>query len=203
MQRPRQHIIETKSKKHLNSIIPDHWVLRELAPDYGLDFLVEIFKKGSSTGNIFYIQLKGSDQNIENNIITYQLKKEHIEYYNSIPSPVLFVIFSTNTNQFWGLWSNQLKDILFEEGSEQKTYKLNLKKGHLIDNIFFDDLENSFNIDLPKKVNISINSETNKGTLFHRQLLKWIQHYYGEYVVINNNLFPETIKFEYKEISET
>ena len=80
MQRPRQHIIETESKKSLNSIIPDHWVLRELAPDYGLDFMVEIFKEENSTGNIFYLQLKGSDQTIEDNVISYQLKKEHIEH---------------------------------------------------------------------------------------------------------------------------
>ena len=45
MKRPRQHTTETESKKSLNSIIPDNWVLRELAPDYGLDYMVEIFKK--------------------------------------------------------------------------------------------------------------------------------------------------------------
>lgn len=202
MQRPRQHIIETESKKSLNSIIPDHWVLRELAPDYGLDFMVEIFKKENSTGNIFYLQLKGSDQPIEDNVISYQLKKEHIEYYNSIPSPVLFVLFSTTTNQFWGLWSNQLKDVLIEEGSEQKTYKLNLDKGHIIDKSFFVDLESTFSIDLPKKVNISINSEGENGTLYHQQVLKWIQFYYAEFVEVNNSLLPSIIKFEYKDISD-
>lgn len=202
MKRPRQHIIETESKKNLNSIIPNHWVLRELAPDYGLDFMVEIFKGERSTGNIFYLQLKGSDQIIENNVISYQLKKEHIEYYNSIPSPVLFVLFSTKTKQFWGLWSNQLKDVLIEEGSEQKTYKLNLHKGQLIDIEFFVDLENSFSYDLPKKINISIVSESEKGILFHQQLLKWIQYYYGEHIEINNSLLPSTIKFEYKDISD-
>ncbi|WP_163445106.1 DUF4365 domain-containing protein [Flavobacterium columnare] len=203
MQRPRQHIIETESKKSLNSIIPDHWVLRELAPDYGLDFMVEIFKKENSTGNIFYLQLKGSDQAIEDNVISYQLKKEHIEYYNSIPSPVLFVLFSTTTNQFWGLWSNQLKDVLIEESSEQKTYKLNLDKGHIIDKSFFVDLESTFSIDLPKKVNISINSEGENGTLYHQQVLKWIKFYYADFVEVNNSLLPSIIKFEYKDISDT
>ncbi len=202
MQRPRQHIIETESKKSLNSIIPDHWVLRELAPDYGLDFMVEIFKEENSTGNIFYLQLKGSDQTIEDNVISYQLKKEHIEYYNSIPSPVLFVLYSTKTNQFWGLWSNQLKDVLIEEGSEQKTFKLNLDKGHLIDKAFFIELEKTFSIDLPKKVNISINSEGDNGTLFHQQVLKWIQFYYADYVEVNNSLLPSTIKFEYNDIAD-
>lgn len=202
MQRPRQHIIETESKKNLNSIIPDHWVLRELAPDYGLDFMVEIFKEENSTGNIFYLQLKGSDQTIEDNVISYQLKKEHIEYYNSIPSPVLFVLYSTQKNQFWGLWSNQLKDVLIEEGSEQKTFKLNLDAGHIIEKGFFIDLESSFSIDLPKKVNISIDSEGDNGTLFHQQVLKWIQFYYSDYVEVNNSLLPSTIKFEYKDIAD-
>lgn len=203
MQRPRQHIIETESKKSLNSIIPSHWVLRELAYDYGLDFMVEIFKDENSTGNIFYIQLKGSDKTIEDNVISYQLKKEHIEYYNSILSPVLFVLFSTTTNQFWGLWSNQLKDVLIEKGSEQKTYKLNLDQEHIIDKRFFVNLENTFSIDLPKKVNISINSEGDNGTLFHQQVLKWMQFYYADYVEVNNNLLPSTIKFEYKDIADS
>ena len=202
MQRPRQHIIETESKKSLNAIIPDHWVLRELSPDYGLDFMVEIFKGDNSTGNIFYLQLKGSDQIIKDNVISYQLKKEHIEYYNSIPSPVLFVLFSTSTNQFWALWTNQLRAILIEEGYAQKTYKLNLDKGHLIENNFFVNLENSFSIDLPKKVNITLISDGEKGELFHQQLLKWIQYYYSDFVEINNSLLPSIIKFEYKEISE-
>ncbi len=199
MQRPRQHIIETESKKELNSIIPDHWVTRELSPDYGLDFMIEIFKEEGSTGNIFYLQLKGSDQVIENSTISYQLKKEHIEYYNSIPSPVLFVLYSTSTKQFWGLWSNKLKDVLIEEGSEQKTYKLNLDKGHLIDKAFFFELETKFSIELPKKINITCNATSEKSTLYHQQLLKWIQYYYGEFVEINNSLLPSSLNFEYNE----
>ena len=202
MQRPRQHIIETESKKHLTSIIPNHWVLRELAPDYGLDFMVEIFNGENSTGSIFYLQLKGSDQKIENNVTSYQLKREHIEYYNSIPSPVLFVIYSTRTNQFWGLWTNLLKDVLIEDDTEQKTFKLNLDKGHLIDKSFFIELESSFNIDLPKKVNVSVISTTDKGQLYHQQLVKWIQYYYGEHIELENSLLPSTIKFQYTEETE-
>lgn len=199
MQRPRQHIVETESKKELSSIIPDQWVTRELSPDYGLDFMIEIFKGESSTGGIFYLQLKGSDQVIENSTISYQLKKEHIEYYSSIPSPVLFVLYSTATKQFWGLWSNKLKDVLIEDGVEQKTYKLNLDKGHLIDKAFFIELETTFSLEIPKKINIICNSTTEKGSLYHQQLLKWIQFYFGEFVEINNSLLPSSLKFEYNE----
>ena len=202
MQRPIQHIIETESKKKLNSIIPDHWVLRELPLDYGLDFMVEIFKEGRSTGNIFYLQLKGSGQNIKNNIISYQLNKEHIEYYSSIPTPILFVLYSTKTKQFWGIWANQLKDIIIEEGSTQKTFTIKLGETHILNMDFFAELEKSFTFDLPKKINLSIISNSENGILFHQQLLKWIKYYFGEFVEVENSLLPTTILFKYNDVSE-
>lgn len=77
MKRPRQHIIETKSKKRFEALVPDTWVARELNADYGLDYLIEIFKDNNSTGHLFFVQLKGTDNDIVNDTIT-------LEYF-SIP----------------------------------------------------------------------------------------------------------------------
>lgn len=45
MKRPEQHITETKSHKRIfENIIPVDWVCRDIKPDYGIDFLVEIFR---------------------------------------------------------------------------------------------------------------------------------------------------------------
>ena len=45
MKRPEQHITETKSQRIFENIIPVDWVCRDIKPDYGIDFLVEIFEK--------------------------------------------------------------------------------------------------------------------------------------------------------------
>lgn len=198
MQRPRQHIIETESKRGFNAIVPSHWVLREMSSDYGLDFMVEIFKNGHSTGNIFYVQLKGTDQNLINDHISYQLGQDHIDYYRKIISPVLLVIYSTQAEKFWGIWANQLKEVLVNKKAGQKSYKVDFTPKHLLREGFFQELEKTFSVDLPKKINISLRSNDEVGRLFHGQLLKWIYFYYGNYIETENAHLPDNILFDYK-----
>ena len=62
MRRTRNHIIEDKSEDILKRLIPSEWVLRKLHPDYGIDYLVEIFEQTRATGGHFFIQLKGTDK---------------------------------------------------------------------------------------------------------------------------------------------
>jgi len=58
MKRPEQHITETKSKRIFERLAPPEWVTREINPDYGVDYLIEIFKDNASTGKNFFVQLK-------------------------------------------------------------------------------------------------------------------------------------------------
>lgn len=61
--RTREHILKDESRKHFNDLLPDNWVVRTPAPDYGIDGEVEIFSKdGSPTGLMFFVQLKATDQ---------------------------------------------------------------------------------------------------------------------------------------------
>jgi len=73
MKRPKQHIIETQSRKAFESLVPHHWVHRSLSPDYGLDYLIEIFKNSEATGQFFYVQLKGIEQKLSGNKIKISL----------------------------------------------------------------------------------------------------------------------------------
>ena len=62
-QRPRQHQLETESKRHFESVIPSSWIYRPLDQDYGIDGEVEIFNdSGDATGYKFLVQLKSTDQ---------------------------------------------------------------------------------------------------------------------------------------------
>ncbi|MBK9592391.1 MAG: DUF4365 domain-containing protein [Crocinitomicaceae bacterium] len=57
-------------------MVPDEWNVVELHPDYGKDYMVEIFENEISTGKIFYVQLKGSDQKIKDNAFHLQMQVE-------------------------------------------------------------------------------------------------------------------------------
>lgn len=57
------HIIGRKAEQILKSILPSHWVLRSMNPDYGIDFDLELFNsKGFALGEHVFIQLKGTEK---------------------------------------------------------------------------------------------------------------------------------------------
>jgi len=66
-QRPENHLIDQRGVQLLRAKLPEHWVMREYRPDYGLDFTVEVFRSAESAagtqtyetlGEHFFIQLK-------------------------------------------------------------------------------------------------------------------------------------------------
>lgn len=60
MKRPRSHEIDREGKSIFTSLLPPHWEPREETPDYGIDYVVEVFAKGRSTGLRFGVQLKST-----------------------------------------------------------------------------------------------------------------------------------------------
>ena len=125
MKRPLQHIIENKSKKLFNDIVPDEWVSRELGDDYGYDYLIEIFDNYKSTGKTFYVQLKGTSQKIVKNTIQIQIDKDNLEYFNKSLLPVLLVFCSSTTNQAWAVWANELINTMkFKQDQSSKLIRL-------------------------------------------------------------------------------
>ncbi|MBU1044809.1 MAG: DUF4365 domain-containing protein [Candidatus Omnitrophica bacterium] len=95
MKKNKQHIIDTKAKRVFANAIPDEWVLREQTNDYGVDYEVEIFIDGHSTGIIFKIQLKGTEsiKYINNNTeISFSMPVASLNYYLSELNVPIFLI---------------------------------------------------------------------------------------------------------------
>ena len=109
MKRPRNHIIEDESEEILKKILPPEWVLRKLSPDYGIDYLVEVFENNESTGTHFFIQLKGTDDIEENEKISYSLNEKYIEYYSKLALPILLVYVCIKSENAWAKWVNRTK----------------------------------------------------------------------------------------------
>ena len=201
MKRPQQHIIETKSKKEFERIIPDTWVARELSSDYGLDYLVEIFKENSSTGYLFFVQLKGTDEKIIDDTISYQLSVNNIEYWNSIINPILLVFYSSQSNKFWGLWTNELKDNISLKRSDQKKTTIQFTEKHLLTETFFNELESVFNNALPSKINVTYKGNSDNTMLLHQCLEKWLKYFFNNEIHFENNILPNTCTVEYNIIA--
>lgn len=61
MKRPRQHEIDELARRQFESSLPSSWVCRPMPDDYGVDYEVEVFDNGVSTGRAFKVQLKGKE----------------------------------------------------------------------------------------------------------------------------------------------
>jgi tetratricopeptide (TPR) repeat protein len=196
MQRPIQHIIETHSRKAFEALVPNEWVCRSLTPDYGIDYTIEIFRDGRSTGKSFNVQVKGTEQDISNDRVKVRLKVSTLEYFIKQPLPTLFVVHSTKADTFWAIWINDLfKTRKVKEG--QRRLQITLDKSHLIDDKFVREIEDTFCLTIPTKMNISCASNHEFGHEYHTILKKWITHFFGDLLVFDDEHFPIRLLFTY------
>lgn len=150
--RTYQHIIDTKSIKKVLSILPDHWVVRELTErDYGTDLLIEIFnvsgknKNGryiyESTGSIINIQVKGTDSHLTisgENTVDIRLHRKNLLYFEkfAVPFLLLRVDVSSDSGNIYFVWLQKyIKQVLDQESpdwrSENRFHTAGKKKGEI------------------------------------------------------------------------
>ena len=96
MERPPQHVTDSLGKSLIRGVFePLGWVVREIGQDYGLDFEVEIFHGGKSTGVVFKVQLKSSEQtpySAGGDFISQQLRVENAAYLcQEVRVPVILI----------------------------------------------------------------------------------------------------------------
>ena len=194
MKRPEQHITETKSQRIFESIVPIDWVCRDIKPDYGIDFLVEIFEGGESTGKTFFVQLKGSTQAVNNNTFEKQFTVDNLKYYNLLTLPVLIVCVSIHTQQVWGIWSNNLLDSK-KIKDNQKTLTLSLDEKFIINEIFFQNISSKLNT--LNNIGILINTNDEIGKLLNNNILNWIDNFYSDTVSTTFNNLPNHLEIDY------
>ncbi len=196
MKRPKQHIIETSSKKAFESLLPDKWVIRPLLPDYGIDYIVELFEDNKSTGKFFYVQLKGTNQRIHNNQVKISLRTSSLEYYQTLPLPILFVVYSTRVKKFWGIWINEYLRTR-EIRKNQSTLQLTFDNSHIINKEFIESIDTKFCLEIHKKISIAHYSDHEIGELYHNILEEWLQHCYGDVLTFDGKHLPLKMCFSY------
>lgn len=106
--RHKNHQIEDASRRKFDTLLPDCWVSRPKASDYGVDVEVELFEEtGSATGLLFYVQLRGTDD--RSRAQKTALSLEQLDYFYSLDLPTLLVRFCRPTGQIFCKWHFQIK----------------------------------------------------------------------------------------------
>jgi len=119
--RTREHILEEESRKQFGELVPNHWVIRRSDPDYGIDLEVEIFDEdGSSTGLMFCVQLKGTDQKDLSRALKLSFKKDTLRYYFKLNLPVLLVRYYSPTKTLFTRWAHSID--LYYSDPDAETY---------------------------------------------------------------------------------
>ncbi|MBZ0315253.1 MAG: tetratricopeptide repeat protein [Anaerolineae bacterium] len=94
-----QRVIQTKSEDQFTEFIHElGWEIDAPKNDYGEDFWIRVFDEGISTGDAFYVQLKGTD-NIEQYLLktevtySYSVDVEKLSQWSRSIIPVLIVLW--------------------------------------------------------------------------------------------------------------
>lgn len=199
MKRPTQHITETISHRIFEDLIPVEWVIREIKPDYGIDYLVEVFKSGQSTGITFFVQLKGSEQEIKNDTFEKQFGVDNLKYYASLALPVLIVCVSTKTKQSWGIWANKLIKSLNLK-PDQETTQLNLVSENLITAEYFNQIE--VELKIVSQYGLTISSNSDLGNILGSNIGKFINHFFSDTFALNNSYLPKHYSLQFSSRGE-
>jgi len=102
-QRPVSHQLEDVSRRRFEELLPPAWVVRDKVRDYGIDLEVEIFdESGSSTGIMFLVQLKATDQPEEARRL--RIKVDHLRYFDSLELPTLIARYYRPEDSFHVRW---------------------------------------------------------------------------------------------------
>lgn len=197
MKRPSQHVIETQSRRIFESTVPAEWVCRELSHDYGVDYLVEVFSENKSTGKAFFVQLKGSDQEVENRTFKKQFSVKSLEYYNSLTLPVIIICVSTTSSQIWGVWANKLIQAKSLKPS-QESVRIKLDERYILDAGSFPQIADQ--IELSTSIGLHTKTDSETSDLYNRHVCQWLERFYPKAISIEQDNLPSHIQLEYRII---
>ncbi len=103
-------MLEDESRLFFKKSLPEFWVCRDKTDDYGIDCEVEIFNdNGTTTGLVFWVQLKGTDETDEELIKKINFKKDKIRQFIDYDIPVLIVRYSSLRQAQFVKWAKSIR----------------------------------------------------------------------------------------------
>ncbi|WP_102305877.1 DUF4365 domain-containing protein [Vibrio cyclitrophicus] len=107
--RTRTHILEERSVRKFESLLPEEWIYRTPSHDYGIDGEVEIIDiEGYTTGKKFLVQLKATDEEDESKALKLRMKNSSLNYFNQLKVPILIVRYLAKSDTIYTRWHYSL-----------------------------------------------------------------------------------------------
>lgn len=101
--RPRTQQLEDISIQFFEGLLPPEWVCRRKDKDYGIDLEVEIFNTdGGSTGLLFYVQLKATDDLAKERSVNMQI--DRLEFFGSFDAPSIIARYCDVNKKIYWTW---------------------------------------------------------------------------------------------------
>jgi hypothetical protein len=95
-----------------------------LAPDYGLDGIVEVFDEcGVASGHLFFVQLKATDDTSIEKSLDVRLDTRTLNYYSLLVLPVLLTVFHSPTQALYARWVDKSPPA---RGAKSATFRLSV-----------------------------------------------------------------------------
>jgi Domain of unknown function (DUF4365) len=133
-QRPRSKQLEAESRTAFERALPPHWAVRDQhEEDVGIDAEVEVFDptSGTSTGTLFKVQLKATDEEDLDRALAVRVSVDHWNYYSErLPLPVLIALYHAQSGGVYARWVHRF-DVA--PNADQTTVTLRLTRDDLVD----------------------------------------------------------------------
>jgi len=132
--RPRAHVLETLSIRHVESILPAEWICSIVQHDYGLDMRVEIVAHEQVTALEFSIQLKATDRlKTSGDDVLHRCHVSTAQYFLRRPEPVMYLVYDAQGEAAYWLWVQPYLRQLEERRSgwrDQKTVQIRIPRAN-------------------------------------------------------------------------
>jgi tetratricopeptide (TPR) repeat protein len=122
--RPQAHQIDSRGDVLFRGAMPPKWAIRrQRENDYGIDYEVELFDDSDrSTGQLFKVQLKSSAR-FERDNVELDVRLRDLDYWNSLPVPILVVLADVTGGYLWCRWSVDMDPYPRRRDQAIKTFK--------------------------------------------------------------------------------
>lgn len=106
----KQQIIDQRAQRIFEPLLPSDWIVRERTPDYRIDYVVEVFENGESTGTEFAVQLKGTKKpRIVRDTARFSIESQHLAYWvDRTRHPVFLVLLDVEKEAGWWVFVQKL-----------------------------------------------------------------------------------------------
>lgn len=152
MSRISSHVIETKTRDYIRSVIDNYYengdaLFRELSErDYGIDGLIELFHDGNPTGQIALVQIKGTSNTIQplknKNVVSCSISTTNAKYARQNNIPIL-LLYATITKPY-GFYYIDINDAVNNMDCSKIVEQDSIKIHIPVENNALEDLEPLF-----------------------------------------------------------